>query len=337
MSVVIECRYCGCRGSGTDVACGDCGRTGTMRHRCTAHGELGGSHCSECAAGSHAAASVPPAADPRRGRPTAIRRSPGSGPTLDPVGTGGRRVPDSPDPSPPLSGPGSTSTGTGGPGGGALPDPPAPGRWLGRLVKIGLVVGGVAWFGDAFGIWDHVPSPRPVDPAIEFVIDMGDPVEVKRGIRAYRNGDLPAAETHFDYAVGLHPGHARALAYLARLHSENQRFASADSLFARAVADDADDPTVLRHRGMNGLLWHLAIQRGEADAAMVDSTFPPLAIAEISLLMALGHYDPTDLDDLQREVVGAYICARTLAGRPEATPEMVERAGVGWWEACIDV
>jgi hypothetical protein len=166
---------------------------------------------------------------------------------------------------------------------------------------------------------------------------LGEPAEVREAVEAFQDRDFQLAEDRFTAVVEARPRHALSHAYLGRIRSDAGEFAAADSLFARALDIGGEDPTVFRHRGMNGLLWHLAIEREGADATAVDEYMPPLTIAEMSFLDALGSYDPTDLDDMEREVLGAYICVRTLAGRSEPTEAMLERAGDGWWEACTDV
>jgi hypothetical protein len=173
-------------------------------------------------------------------------------------------------------------------------------------------------------------------PVSNFVVALGQatgllsrvPTATKRGIEAYRGGDLVTAERELEDAARTYPASALALLYLARIRIEAGNADSAGPLLEDAITREPGN--ALAHRMLGE--YHLArARRGLGDGGNRIYTATELIAAEEQLERAMT-LDPKDI-----RAVGYHACALAVGGRMTEAKIELASAGPGPWEECIHV
>jgi hypothetical protein len=170
--------------------------------------------------------------------------------------------------------------------------------------------------------------------ASNFIVGLGQsagllgrvPPQTKRGIQAYRAGDLATAERELDEAARTYRGSALAPIYLARIRMESGDSDGAGPYLQDAVTREPNNALANRMLGE----YHLTrARRGAGDAASRVYTATELAAAEESFARAMA------LDPADARARGYHACALAVGGRVDEAKLELSAAGPGPWESCV--
>lgn len=139
------------------------------------------------------------------------------------------------------------------------------------------------------------------------------PGHMRRGIAAYRRGDVALAAREFSGAAGHMKGSALPHVYLARLARDAGDAATAVRELTTAIQLEPENALALREMGAH------ALATGDLEMAR-------------RFYVRAAERDPND-----RNAQGFLACALVRLGRWEEAQRFAQRAGPGEWTPCVNV
>lgn len=136
------------------------------------------------------------------------------------------------------------------------------------------------------------------------------PAQMKRGVAAFRRGDLLTAERAFSAAARAQPDEALPHIYLAR------------------IAREANDPA----RAVNELSTAIRLEPENA-LALREMAAHQLAIGDLEMARRF-YVRAIERDPADRNALGFLACVMAKLGRAEEAMRFHQRAGPGEWSAC---
>lgn len=164
-----------------------------------------------------------------------------------------------------------------------------------------------------------------VDAAQSIGLVSGIPEQTKRGIAAYRAGDIPAAIQDLGQAAVTYPRSGVANLYLARISMDAGDLEQAGDHLKTAVSREPE--SAIAHREL-GRYYLVRSQRSPGNAPGDGFSNTDLMEADRHLAWA-SNLDPGD-----RATVGYRACVLAAIGVPAEAESLLAAAGPGPWESC---
>ncbi|MBA2707298.1 MAG: hypothetical protein H0U59_05795 [Gemmatimonadaceae bacterium] len=164
-----------------------------------------------------------------------------------------------------------------------------------------------------------------VDAAQSTGLVSGIPEQTKRGIAAYRAGDIPAAIRDLGQAAVTYPRSGVASLYLARISMDAGDLEQAGDHLKTAVSREPE--SAIAHREL-GRYYLVRSQRSPGNAAGDGFSNTDLMEADRHFAWA-SNLDPDD-----RATIGYRACVLAAIGVPAEAESLLAAAGPGPWESC---